>query len=1476
METHEAESVASPSAASGPSTALTPAETLVSDLASPGSNPVVALLPPEVQNDFAAAKPTEQPSDPKPTPDEIAEESGIAHNTAADKYLQLMDRLRTHWTDRPDVLIQYRDIHYTVRVPIVDVTTRSFIQAGANGLVRLVKKLDLTGYLRRHDRQIELHALASCSGRIAPGSMTLILAPPGHGKSTLLRALAGRLVNDPHFGGEVLYNGQTAQQVTKKGVRMRKLLSYVGQSDIHFPVLTVRETLTFAAQNANASVAEFNDPQLDAMEAERPDRLIHMVGLEEAANTVIGNDLLRGVSGGQKKRVTIGELLITNARVHLLDEVSTGLDSAITFHIFNALRSICGHQRTSVVTALLQPTPETFGLFDEVILLREGEVVFHGKRERMRPYFRDVLNFPIPDDEDEAGFVVDYLTNPTILQAGQRKKQLRRAQRSSAEGYVSQSRTDYADDSKQSYSVSVVNGTKQPLEPPALETAVMVDRWRRSSDFVDLIAESSVALEVNQSDPKNALEPASWIPFTKKQFAADYPHSAFQHMRLCLHRQRLLTVRNKQVFMPRFFQAVLVGVIFGTLFYQLDPSDYNSRFGVTLYVCMYTAFSNLSELPVASEARAVVTKQLDASFFPSLPYVFSVIFMGIPIIVIEIIIFSLWMYWMTGFAAEAGRFFFFVFTLLSSSLALSTFFRSISYVTPNPDVARQLDLPFIIIFVIFGGFLIPYSEVPHWLVWVFWISPLSWSFRSIALNEYKSSQFDALVNNGGSMEREGDFDMQQFDVNTNEQYKWAGIGYLLGFFLIFAVISSFAIQYIRAGVTLGTKRVVTADSQHVRDSVALSTPPASVPTEVKVVAAPPETPTDQQTYGAEKQLETNGVEMQTAQGTQVSAGLAKQPSQYSKSFQMAGLPFTPVSLAWRDINYFVTIVSGKGKAKTKVEKQLLKGINGFSQPGTLTALMGSSGAGKTTLMDVIAGRKTVGRITGDILVNGRPKQTKSFNRLTGYVEQQDLHMGHHTVREALDFSAHIRLPASIAKAQRDAWVVEVMALVGLTNIADRLIGDAATPGLAPGQMKLVTIAVELVANPSVLFLDEPTSGLDAPSAFRIMTAVKRIANTGRSVLCTIHQPSSELFFMFDRLLLLRSGGEEVFFSDIGPQGKLLVNYFEHRSEHVVKHPPRLPTGQNPANWMLDVIGAGVHSDEGGAIAALDYEAADWHQLWKTSELQKQVYAELDEVSKPENAGVDAAQIAIEQPYPGWFTRYALVQERYFVMHWRNAPVNLSRCILMLAVGILFGLIYRDVDKTTYAGVQAFLAVIFLGLGFPAAIASASALPSLFRQRAVYYRESTINMYDYWTYSTAIAVVEAPYIFFTLIFFLVPFYFLVGFAHSGTLFFKYYLVLFLQSLVFSFMSHIWLALMPSQISSNIINGLFLSLFFVFGGVFIKPASIRTGWKWYDTTRPHTLTHHTASDTCSSLTARLCTLLLHALIGSTTSTRWPSRS
>lgn len=120
-------------------------------------------------------------------------------------------------------------------------------------------------------------------------------------------------------------------------------------------------------------------------------------------------------------------------------------------------------------------------------------------------------------------------------------------------------------------------------------------------------------------------------------------------------------------------------------------------------------------------------------------------------------------------------------------------------------------------------------------------------------------------------------------------------------------------------------------------------------------------------------------------------------------------------------------------------------------------------------------------------------------------------MGTSTVREALRFSALMRLPISVSKDKRERFVEDVMGLVGLGKLGDRLIGDESINGLSAGELKLVTIAVELVANPSLIFLDEPTSGLDAPSARRVMKAVKRIASTGRTVVCTIHQPSEEVF-----------------------------------------------------------------------------------------------------------------------------------------------------------------------------------------------------------------------------------------------------------------------------------------------------------------------------------------------------------------------------
>jgi len=124
------------------------------------------------------------------------------------------------------------------------------------------------------------------------------------------------------------------------------------------------------------------------------------------------------------------------------------------------------------------------------------------------------------------------------------------------------------------------------------------------------------------------------------------------------------------------------------------------------------------------------------------------------------------------------------------------------------------------------------------------------------------------------------------------------------------------------------------------------------------------------------------------------------------------------------------------------------------------------------------------------------------------------------------------------------YIQEVLRILELKEIENRLVGDEIIPGLSPGQLKRLTIGVELVANPNILFLDEPTSGLDSRAALQVMRAIKRIAMTGRSVICTIHQPSAELFYMFDRLLLLKSGGQTVYFGDVGEHGASIIEYFQ--------------------------------------------------------------------------------------------------------------------------------------------------------------------------------------------------------------------------------------------------------------------------------------------------------------------------------------------
>lgn len=197
--------------------------------------------------------------------------------------------------------------------------------------------------------------------------------------------------------------------------------------------------------------------------------------------------------------------------------------------------------------------------------------------------------------------------------------------------------------------------------------------------------------------------------------------------------------------------------------------------------------------------------------------------------------------------------------------------------------------------------------------------------------------------------------------------------------------------------------------------------------------------------------------------------------------------------SWKDVKYTVPVKGGS--------RLLLDNVSGWVKPGTLTALMGASGAGKTTLLNVLAERVDMGVITGDMLVSGKARDA-SFQRKTGYVQQQDLHLDTTTVREALKFSAYLRQPKTVSRKEKDEFVEDVIKMLNMEDFAEAIVG---TPGegLNVEQRKLLTIGVELAAKPALLlFLDEPTSGLDSQSSWAIIAFLRKLADNGQAVLAS--------------------------------------------------------------------------------------------------------------------------------------------------------------------------------------------------------------------------------------------------------------------------------------------------------------------------------------------------------------------------------------
>jgi ATP-binding cassette subfamily G (WHITE) protein 2 (PDR) len=324
---------------------------------------------------------------------------------------------------------------------------------------------------------------------------------------------------------------------------------------------------------------------------------------------------------------------------------------------------------------------------------------------------------------------------------------------------------------------------------------------------------------------------------------------------------------------------------------------------------------------------------------------------------------------------------------------------------------------------------------------------------------------------------------------------------------------------------------------------------------------------------------------------------------------------------------------------------------------------GVTGAGKTTLLDILANRTRVGTVSGQISLRGKERQA-DFQRNIGYVQQEDIHLSTATVREALEFSAQLRQPAKYTSSEKSDYVNYIIDLLDMEPYAGAIVGVAGD-GLNVEQRKRLSIAVEMVARPELLlFMDEPTSGLDSQTSWSICMLLRKLADNGHSVLVTIHQPSSKLFEIFDRLLLLDKTGRMSYFGDIGQAASTLIDYFERNG--AVKCGPQ----QNPAEWVLNATSGSVpdHGDKGS------FENRRWPDVWTTSSERQKVLQKLATLTQSSPVlSVDATRDHQSQYAASILRQFRLVTMRVFQDYWRDPVYVYSKMGLCVSVTLLNGL-----------------------------------------------------------------------------------------------------------------------------------------------------------------------------------------------------------
>ncbi|PGH07315.1 hypothetical protein GX51_01859 [Blastomyces parvus] len=1184
----------------------------------------------------------------------------------------------------------------------------------------------------------EFEILKNFRGVVKPGEMVLVLGKPSAGCTTFLKVIANQRFGYTGIDGEVLYGPFDAQTFAK---RFRGEAVYNQEDDIHHPTLTVAQTLGFAIDTKTPgkrpigmSKAEFKEKVITL--------LLKMFNIEHTANTIVGNQFIRGISGGERKRVSIAEMMVTSATVLAWDNTTRGLDGSTALDYAKAIRVMTNIYNTTTFVSLAQASENIYSQFDKVMVIDEGHQVFFGPASEARKYFED-LGFK----EKPRQTTPDYLISCT-------------------------------DRFDREYKAGC-NEENTPSTPKALAEAF--DKSRFNQQLKDEMAEYRANLEVDKhvySDFEIANREAK-RNFTPKSSVYSIPF--YLQVWALMRRQFLIKWQDKFALTVAWITSITIAIVLGTVWLKLPKTSAGAftRGGLLFISLLFNAFQAFSELASTMIGRPIVNRHRVFTFHRPSALWIAQIGVDLAFSSAQILVFSIIVYFMCGLALDAGAFFTFVIVIILGYLAMTLFFRTVGCVCPDFDYAMKGVSIILTLLVLTAGYLIQWQSSQVWLRWIFYINALGLGFAVLMANEFRrltmTCEKETLIpagpgytelahqactlpgsESGSRIISGSDYLSVGFSYEVKDM--WRNFGIIIVLILAFLCANSYLGETVNWGA--GGKTV---------------------------------------TYFAKE-----NAELKTLNKDLMKKKEKRQNKEVDETESELKIESKAV-LTWENLNYDVPIQGGTIR--------LLRDVFGYVRPGTLTALMGASGAGKTTLLDVLAARKNIGVINGDVLIDGRPPGT-SFQRGTAYAEQLDVHEPTQTVREALRFSALLRQPYETPESEKFAYVEEILSLLELETLADAIIGDPET-GLSVEERKRVTIGVELAAKPQLLlFLDEPT--------FNVVRFLRKLADAGQAILCTIHQPNSAIFETFDRLLLLQKGGECVYFGDIGQDAHVLLDYFRRNGADC-------PPNANAAEWMLDTIGAGQSPRVG---------PRDWGDIWRDSPELEKVKEDIITMKTQRMQSVQDETVELEKEYATpLLHQIKVVLKRTNLAFWRSPNYGFTRLFSHAALALITGLVFMQLDDSR-SSLQYRIFIIFQITVIPALIL-AQVEPRYDIARMIFYRESASKTYKQFPFALSMVLAEVPYNILCSVIFFLPIYYIPGLQSASERAGYQFLMVLITEMFAVTAGQMIAALTPSAFIAAQLNPPFHIILALFCGVAIPKPQIPRFWRvWLHELNPFT--------------------------------------